>query len=231
MVDPGGNRKRREGAIKTFHCVIISPTDGTRWPPQMRLYMKLLFIVSTLIAVTCFVFCRKAPPTSISSTPKSSSSSPAPKDDWHQYSPPDKTFSVEVPCEPTQRNVSASPTPVYEYACVMEDTGGLRFFTISVGTADSRGAKTHDERAFERSVKESFTPNHRIVKLIPIKVEGGLGREVFVTNTRDEMDNLRGRVIIFGTHRFEVGYLATDIKLLESPEADRFLASFKPGVY
>jgi hypothetical protein len=110
----------------------------------------------------------------------------------------------------------------------MEEAGGLSFFVISVSKADFEGARLRDEAAFERSVKESFSPNKRLVKLIPIKIEGGIGREVIVTNTRDEMDNLRGRVIIFGKHRYEVGFGATDIKVLESPTAERFFATFKP---
>ena len=60
---------------------------------------------------------------------------------------------------------------------------------------------------------------------IPI---GRIGREVVVTNTRDEMDNLRGRVIIFGSRRYEVGFGASDIGALESTMAERFFSSFKP---
>lgn len=93
---------------------------------------------------------------------------------------------------------------------------------------DVEKPETRDEATFERSLMKSFDPHKRVVKITPIKIDGGIGREVIVTNTRDEMDNLRGRVIIFGTHRFEIGYVATDIKLLESPEANRFFASFKP---
>lgn len=159
------------------------------------------------------------PPQAVSSTPTG---------DWRLYSPPDKSFSVELPCEPTQTNVSEPSTPSYEYSCGSEDAGGLRFFLIAVSKADSEGAKPRDEAAFERTVKGMFPPNRRIVKIVPIKIDGGIGREIIITNTRDDMDNLRGRVIMFGSHLFAVGYVATDIKLLESPEADRFLAAFKP---
>jgi hypothetical protein len=182
--------------------------------------MKLLFILSSLIAVTCFFSCGIEPVQSVSSAP-------ARNGDWRLYTPPDKTFSVELPCEPAQTNVSAS-SPSYEYSCHLEEADNLRFFTISVWKADFEGAKIRDEAAFERSVKESFTPNHRMVKIVPIRIDGGIRREVIVTNTRDEMDNLRGRVIIFGNHRFEVAYVATDMKRLESVEADRFFTGFKP---
>lgn len=94
--------------------------------------------------------------------------------------------------------------------------------------SDSEGARIRDEAAFERSVRDSFSPNKRLIKLIPIKIQGGLGREVIVTNTTDEMDNLRGRVIIYGSRRYEVGFVATDIKALESAAAERFFATFKP---
>ena len=85
-----------------------------------------------------------------------------------------------------------------------------------------------DEAAFERSVKDSFSPNKRLTKLIPLKIERGFGREVVVINSKDEMDNLRGRVIIFAGRRYEVGFVASDLKALGSPTAERFLSSFKP---
>ena len=181
--------------------------------------MKLLFIVSSLIIVTGFFSCGTAPPASVSPAP-------TPATDWRLYTPPDKSFSVELPCEPKQTNVSASATPLYEYSCNPDDGGSLRIFLISV--TDFKEAKLPDDAAFERSIKESFPPNHRIVKIFPITIDGGKGRELIMANTRDEMDNARARVIIFGTHRFEVGYVAPEIKLLESPEADRFFAGFKP---
>jgi hypothetical protein len=135
---------------------------------------------------------------------------------------------VELPCEPTQTNVSEISTPSYQYSCVLEKADSLVFFAIYVFKADFEGATLRDEAAFERSVKDSLTPNKRIVKLVPIKIEGGIGREMVVINTRDDMDNGRVRVIIFGNHRYEVVFGATDIKLLESPTAERFFATFKP---
>lgn len=182
-------------------------------------HMKLLFIISSLITVTCFFSYGMASPKSASMRPNG---------DWRLYTPPDKTFSVELPCEPTQTNVSAPSTPIYEYGCGLEEAHGLSFFTIDVFKADFQGAKIRDEAAFERSVKDSLTPNKRIVKLVPIKIEGGIGREMVATNTSDEMDNLRVRVIIFGKHRYEVVFGAPDIKALESPAAERFFATFKP---
>lgn len=181
--------------------------------------MKFLFLASSLITVTGFFACGTAPSASVSPAP-------TPGSDWRLYTPPDKSFSVELPCEPRQTNVSASATPIYEYSCDPNDAGNLRFFTILV--TDFQGAKIPDDAAFERSIKESFPPNRRIVKIVPIKIDGGIAREMIMTNTRDEMDNARARVIIFGSHRFEVGYLASDVKLFESPEAERFFAGFKP---
>lgn len=85
-----------------------------------------------------------------------------------------------------------------------------------------------DEAAFERSVKDSFSPNKRVAKLIPFKIENGIGREFVLTNTKDDMDNLRGRVIIFGGRRYDVGFAASDVKALDSPMVDRFFSTFKP---
>ena len=147
---------------------------------------------------------------------------------WRLFMPPDKSFSVELPCEPTATNVSDSTTPIYEYGCDVGDAVDRRFFIMLVSKTDFVGEKLRDEAAFERSVKDAFPPNRRVLKIFPIKIDGGVGREIIVTNTRDGTDSMRGRVIIFGTHRFEIGYFASDLKLLETPEADRFLASFKP---
>ena len=162
-------------------------------------------------------------------SPEAPTTDPQKADNWRVYIPPDRSFSVDLPCEALQRNVSATSSPIYEYACGGEDDSGLRFFSVSVlNMTDAESARMHDEAIFDRSVKDSFTPNHKLAKLMPLKIEGGIGREVVVTNTRDEMDNLRGRVIIFGSRRYEVGFGASDIKALESPMAERFFASFKP---
>jgi hypothetical protein len=144
------------------------------------------------------------------------------------YTPPDKSFSVELTCEPTQTNVSEPSTPIYQYACGLEESVGPHFFAIVVSKADFEGPKPRDEAAFERSVKDSLTPNHRIIKILPIKIEGGIGREMVFTNTRDDMDNGRVRVIVFGNHRYEILFGATDLKMLESPVAERYFATFKP---
>jgi hypothetical protein len=144
------------------------------------------------------------------------------------YSPPDKSFSVELPCEPKQTNVSEPSTPSYQYACGLEESAGLHFFLMYVFKADFEGPRLRDEAAFERTVKDALTSNKRLIKLVPIKIEGGIGREMVFTNTRDDMDNGRVRVIIFGKHRYEIVFGATDLKDLESPTAERFFATFKP---
>jgi hypothetical protein len=152
--------------------------------------VKLLLSLSSLITLTCFFTCGTAPRESSSAEPKQNK-------DWRLYTPPDKSFSVELPCEPAQKNVSEASTPIYEYACGKEESSGLSFFTVLVlKLSDSDGAWIRDEAAFERSIRNSFSPNKRLIKLIPIKIQGGMGREVIVTNTTDEMDNFRGRVIV-----------------------------------
>jgi hypothetical protein len=188
-------------------------------------HMKLLLIVSNFIAVICFFSCGMAPQKSVSSSP---TPTPTPNGEWRVYTPPDKSFSVELTCEPKQTSVSEPSTPIYQYACGLEESVGPHFFVIVVFNADFDVAKSRDEAAFERSVKDSLTPNKRLIKLIPIKVEGGIGREMIFTNTRDDMDNGRARVIIFGKHRYEILFGATDLKMLESPPAERFFATFKP---
>ena len=188
--------------------------------------MKLLVVASTLITINCFLSCGMAPQKSVSSpTPPPT---PTPNGEWRVYTPPDKSFSVELPCQPSQTNVSEPATPIYQYSCDQEEPAQLHFFVIVVSKTNFEEAKLRDEAAFERSVKDSLTPNKRVIKLVPIKIEGGIGRELVFTNTRDDMDNGRVRVIVFGTHRYEILFAATDLKTLESPAAERFFATFKP---
>jgi len=118
---------------------------------------------------------------------------------------------------------------VYQYHCGGEVDGALRFFVVSaLKLSEREKSKLQDEATFERSVKDSFAANKRIVKLIPLRIENGIGREFVVTNTGEDMDNMRGRVILYGVHRYEVAFVASNLKALESQEAERFFASFKP---
>ena len=152
-----------------------------------------------------------------------------PNDGWRVFTAPDRSFSVELPCNPDQPNVSEPATPVYQYHCGGEVDGALRFFVVSaLKLSEREKSKLQDEATFERSVKDSFTANKRIIKLIPLRIENGSGREFVVTNTGEDMDNMRGRVILYGVHRYEVAFVASNLKALESQEAERFFASFKP---
>ena len=151
------------------------------------------------------------------------------KEKWHVYVPPDKSFSVELPCEPKQRNVSEPSTPVYAYSCGEEDASSLKFFEITVANLrNTELAKMQDEAVFERTIMGWFTPNHRIVKLSPIKVDGGIGRELILQNKNDDMDNSRARVILSLGRHYDVAFGSTDVKELESQIAERFFATFKP---
>ncbi len=152
-----------------------------------------------------------------------------PADGWRVFTAPDRSFSVELPCEPDRQNVSTPATPIYEYSCGGEDAGGLSFFSVSFfKISDKEKSRLQDEASFERSLRDSFPSHKRMTKLTPLKIENGIGREFVLTNTRDEMDNARGRVILIGVRRYEVGFIATDLKALESQKAERFFASFKP---
>ena len=85
-----------------------------------------------------------------------------------------------------------------------------------------------NELAFERSIKDSFPANRHITRMVPINIAGGIGREIIVTNTRDEMDNARARIIMKNSRRYDVAFIASELKALESSAAERFLSSFKP---
>lgn len=181
-----------------------------------------------LLGVTCLVTCRTAS-TNVPLQEAQTAKQAQPVDGWRVFTPPDKSFSVELPCSPTETNVSAKATPIYEYSCGGEDKNELRFFGVSAfKIKDPDKPANKDQARFERSVTDSFPENKRIIKLITLKMENGIGAEFVVTNKRDEMDNLRGRVMLIGGRRYEVMFGASDLKALDSPDANRFFASFKP---
>jgi hypothetical protein len=186
-----------------------------------------------LVTLSCLITCRTQSAESTSSksaAPSDSSTGLAANaknafDGWHVYTAPDKSFSIEVPCDLDRTDVSAG-NDVYEYRCSGEPVG---FFIITVTkVTDAEAAKMKDELAFERSIKDSFSLNRRVTKMVPINVASGIGREIIVTNTRDEMDNARARIVMTGSRRYDVAVIASDLKALESPAAERFLSSFKP---
>lgn len=185
-------------------------------------HMKLLVGASIFITVTYFFSCGTAPQKSVSSPTPTPTATP--NGEWRVYTPPDKSFSVELPCQPSQTNVSEPSTPIYQYSCDQEESAHRHFFAIVVYKTS---LQLPDETAFERSVKDELTPNKRLIKLVPITIDAGIGRELVFTNTTDDMDNGRVRVILFGTHRYEIVFGATDLKKLESPVAERFFATFK----
>ncbi|HEX8147828.1 MAG TPA: hypothetical protein VF591_11665 [Pyrinomonadaceae bacterium] len=208
--------------------------------------MKLLPSALRLLALTCLLSCGAARHEPAAPGPKQGdmpklgdvpkqggepkqSDGPKQSDRWRLYVPPDKSFSVELPCDAERTNVSATSRPIYEYGCMGDEASGLIFFNVEVlNLSDAERAKMRDPAAFERSVRDSFTPNHRILKLTTLDVAGGVGREVFVSNTEDDMDNMRGRVIIFGGRRYDVAFGATAADDLQSAAAERFFATFKP---
>jgi hypothetical protein len=208
----------------------IRPQQHTQ-PNAMKL---TAYFALALVTLTCLITCRtqSAEPTSrkpaspsVSSTDLASNARNA-IDGWHVYTDPDKSFSIEVPCDLSRTDVSAGKN-VYEYRCSGDEP--LSFFIISVtNVADAEAVKMRDKLAFERSIKDSFPANKRVSKMVPIDIASGIGREIIVTNTRDEMDNTRARIIMTSHRRYDVAFIASDLKALESPAAERFLSSFKP---
>ena len=192
----------------------------------------VLIALTTLLAYGAA--CHESPPSAAqqqSASPASQQSSPVQRQNekWQVYVPPDKSFSVELPCEPKQRNVSEPSTPVYAYGCGEEEASSLRFFEITVANVpNTELAKMRDDAVFERTIRGWFTPNHRIIKLSPIKVDGDIGRELILQNKNDDMDNSRARVILSRGRHYDVAFGSTDVKELESQIAERFFATFKP---
>ena len=192
------------------------------------------YFALALVTLTCLITCRtrSAESTSPKSASQSVSSTDLPSnarnatDGWHVYTAPDKSFSIEVPCDLSRTDVSAGKN-VYEYRCGVDEP--MSFFLISVtNVTDAEAAKMKDELAFERSIKDSFPANRHLTRMVPINIASGMGREIIVTNARDEMDNARARIIMTSSRRYDVIFIASDLKALESPGAERFLSSFKP---
>jgi hypothetical protein len=143
-------------------------------------------------------------------------------DRWHVYTAPDKSFSVEVPCNLIDQYHNDM------YSCDVEDNSSLNFFLIEVlNMSDAARAKMKDELEFERNIKRELTPNRHVIKMVPIKVDGGIGREILVTDTSDPDDNSRARIIIVGRRYYVVAFNSNDPKALQTPMAERFLSTFK----
>ena len=191
--------------------------------------MRLLVSSSCLLALTFLFTCGTAPEESAPPPPVQGVASPMTKEnrDWRVYTAPDRSFSVELPCEPMRTNVSEPETPVYQYSCGGEETSG--FFLMDVmDLSDSERVKLREAAAFERSIRESFSPNKRVVKMTAINVDGGMGRDIIVHNTKNEEDLSRGRVIVIGARHYQIAFVSSDAKALESPAVERFFATFKP---
>ena len=209
--------------------------------------MKLIvyFVIGGL-TVAVLVTCRTASPNvgsshsspsvvsspTISASPNVSSSNvpsngAKPDDSWRVYTPPDKSFSVEVPCDIDQTNVSVSETPIYQYSCATTDDSAFTGFSVEVMNISEK-AKPRDEAAFDQSIRDEFLPDKRVTKMVPIEISNGIGREIVVTNTKDPDSKGRARVIVVGGRRYDVAFISTDPKALESPRAERFFSSFKP---
>ena len=143
-------------------------------------------------------------------------------DSWHVYTAPDKSFSVEVPCDLVDQY------HINEYSCDVGDESTLNFFLVHVlNMSDAARARMRDELEFERNIKSELTPNKHVTKMVPIKVDDGVGREILVTDTSDPEDNSRARIIIVGRRYYVVAFISNDPKALQSPMAERFLSTFK----
>jgi hypothetical protein len=191
--------------------------------------MRVLVSSSCLFALIFLFTCGSAPHESASPAPATSiaPSTSNEKDEWRVYTPPDKSFSVELPCDPMRTNVSADATPTYQYACGVEEFSRLYMIYV-MDLSDPWKAKLRDAAELERSIKESFAPNKRVVKMTPFAVEGGIGREIIVHNLKNPEELSRGRVIVIGARHYQIAFGADDEKALHGPDAERFFASFKP---
>ena len=143
-------------------------------------------------------------------------------DSWHVYTAPDKSFSVEVPCDLVDQY------HINEYSCDVGDDSTLNLFLVDVlNMSDAARARMGDEQEFECNIKSELPPNRHVTKMVPIKVENGVGREILITNISDSDDNMRARIIMVGKRYYVVAFDSNDSKALESPMAERFLSTFK----
>ena len=156
--------------------------------------------------------------------------------DWQVYSPPDRSFSVEVPKTPHDEAESyegldeSTPggwKPVHSYAAVAS-LERLRAYFISVFEVD--GARGADDKAIDEFIYELAGEDKRLTRSEQISVDGLRGRDYTLSSRgADEPVFMRVRLVQAGARLYVLTYVSDNSGDLDSPSALRFLNSLRAG--
>lgn len=156
---------------------------------------------------------------------------------WRVYSPPDKSFTVELPQEPRHTN-KMDPTSADE-ASFFECTKSVDAYEIQlkpqspeyafvIGVFDVSGCPRKAE-TFNNEVKDLIAilggDNKRLIKNEQVKVNGLPGREFIYAN-----GELYGRVLVInaGKRIYMLTYTNNSSSTTSSAETIRMFSSFRP---
>lgn len=156
--------------------------------------------------------------------------------DWQVYSPPDRSFTVEVP-KPRHDEVEAyegldEPTPdgwkpVHSYTAVAS-LERLRAYFISVFEVD--GARGADDKALDEFIHELAGEDKRLTRAEQTSVDGLRGRDYILSSRgADEPVFMRVRLVQSGARLYVLTYVSDNSGDLDSPSAQRFLNSLRAG--
>jgi hypothetical protein len=169
----------------------------------------------------------------------------AQKENWRVYSPPDNSFSIELPA-PLREVMSFEGEHGANLEPNQKTEGGTRYAAIETTPEESRfGIIVVHERTrakFLRSLKRDELLDYLSAVLIgdddetqfmkapvEVKYNGLTGREYFYVKDITINDPLftRGRIFDTGKKMFILIFVGRDTKDLTSPDAERFLNSFR----
>ena len=164
---------------------------------------------------------------------------------WRTYSPPDTSFSVELPA-PLRKVMSfagehgASLAPDQEmkgtscYAAIETTPGDSRFGIIVLETKSlSKILRPTPRDEFLTSLSRTFLADDDETQYLrapaAVKHNGLAGKEYFYVKEHSLSCCLyvRGRIFDTGSRIYILGFVGRDEKDLASPEAERFLNSFR----
>ena len=154
--------------------------------------------------------------------------------DWQVHSPPDRSFTVEVPKTPHDEAESyegldeSTPggwKPVHTHVAVAS-LERLRAYFISVFEVD--GARGADDKAIDDFIHALAGKDKRVTGSEQIGVNGLRGRDYTLSSKGDdEHEFMRVRFVQAGARLYLLTYVTDTAGDLDSPSARRFLNSLR----
>jgi hypothetical protein len=153
---------------------------------------------------------------------------------WRIYSPPDKSFTVEVPVTPhseaedyegLDESTPGGWKPTHSYIVVTSLTKP-RIYSISVFEVISAGRSTSD-KAIDEFIHALVGKNNRLTSSQEITVAQARGRDfTMVSNNTDDIRFTRVRFIRVGARVYMLTYVTFTADDVSSGFATRFFNSF-----